>query len=358
MSANQKHVEMLEQGVEAWNQWRREKENYYLFPDLGLTDLSGKDLRGFNLGFADLTEANLRGSNLGGAYLGQAFLDGADLSEACLIGTNLGGAQLVNARLNKARLNLARLIEANLQGADLSSSILVGTIFSQASLEGANLQNAELGDTTMGNTNLSGAKGLNACIHKGPSIIDTGTLAKSGIMPVSFLRGCGVPDAFINYLPSLINTPVHFYSCFISYSSRDGAFANRLYADLQDSGVRCWFAPEDLRIGDKTRVQIDESIRVYDKLLIILSEHSVESQWVEKEVESALEKERSQKRIVLFPIRLDDTVMNIAGGWPADIRRTRKIGDFKKWKDYDSYQKAFDRLIRDLQAEESSKNHI
>jgi hypothetical protein len=167
-----------------------------------------------------------------------------------------------------------------------------------------------------------------------------------------------VPDTFINYLPSLISTPVHFYSCFISYASGDQAFAKRLYSDLQDHGVRCWFAPEHLKIGDKTRVQIDESIRVYNKLLIVLSKHSVQSQWVETEVEAALEKERKQKRIVLFPIRLDDAVMKIEGGWPADIRRTRNIGDFKRWKDYTSYGKAFDRLIHDLQAEDSSEDRV
>jgi hypothetical protein len=43
--------------------------------------------------------------------------------------------------------------------------------------------------------------------------------------------------------------------------------------------------------------------------------------------------------------------MKIENGWPADIRRSRNIGDFKKWKTHDTYQKAFSRLLRDLQAE-------
>jgi hypothetical protein len=37
--------------------------------------------------------------------------------------------------------------------------------------------------------------------------------------------------------------------------------------------------------------------------------------------------------------------------WAAEIRRTRHLGDFRKWKDHDEYQKAFGRLIRDLKAE-------
>jgi hypothetical protein len=88
-------------------------------------------------------------------------------------------------------------------------------------------------------------------------------------------------------------------------------------------------------------------------LLLVLSKNSVASDWVEKEVETAMEKERQQKRVVLFPIRLDDAVMKIETGWPVDIRRSRNIGNFKKWKSHDSYQEAFERLLRDLKAEES-----
>src|SRR5437773_9205820 len=112
-------------------------------------------------------------------------------------------------------------------------------------------------------------------------------------------------------------SPIDFYSCFISYSSKDHAFAKRLYADLQSSGVRCWFAPEDLKVGDKIRPRIDESIRLHDKLMLVLSQHSITSQWVEQEVEAALSRESKENRTVLFPIRLDKAVMEIEGGWSA-----------------------------------------
>jgi hypothetical protein len=81
-----------------------------------------------------------------------------------------------------------------------------------------------------------------------------------------------------------------------------------------------------------------------------LSEHSVQSAWVQDEVESALERERREKRLVLFPIRIDDAVMETDQAWAASIRRTRHIGDFTRWKDHDSYQTAFERLLRDLKA--------
>ena len=111
------------------------------------------------------------------------------------------------------------------------------------------------------------------------------------------------------------------------------------------------FAPEDMKIGDKIRPTIDQSIRVHDKLLIVLSEYSVNSQWVEQEVETALARERNQDQLVLFPVRLDNTVMEIDSGWPALIKNIRHIGDFSRWKDHDAYQQAFEHLLRDLKAE-------
>ncbi len=145
-----------------------------------------------------------------------------------------------------------------------------------------------------------------------------------------------------------IMQPIVYHSCFISYSSKDEMLARRLHADLQDQGVRCWYAPEDLKIGDKIRSQIDEAIHLQDKLLLLLSEHSIESDWVEMEVESAIEKERSQQRGVLFPVRLDESVMQTTRPWVATLRRTRHIGDFSQWADPQAYQIAFDRLLRDM----------
>ena len=114
--------------------------------------------------------------------------------------------------------------------------------------------------------------------------------------------------------------------------------------------MRCWFAPEDLKIGDRIRDRIDESIRLHDKLLLILSENSVSSLWVGDEVEAAFERERRENRTVLFPIQIDDAVTESTTGWAAAIRRTRHVGDFTRWKEHDSYQKAFERLLRDLKA--------
>jgi hypothetical protein len=143
---------------------------------------------------------------------------------------------------------------------------------------------------------------------------------------------------------------IHYYSCFISYSHEDQLFAERLYNDLHSNGVRCWFAPEDLRIGDAVRKTIDQEIRLQNKLLVILSENSVKSEWVGGQVEAAFEEEIASNRLILFPIRLDETVMQTRDDWAAAIRRRRHIGDFSNWKDNIKYASAFKRLLRDLKS--------
>ena len=313
--ADQEHLKILEQGVEVWNEWRN--HNPGIWPDL-----TGANLRG-----ADLSMANLNA-----AVLAVADLSWANLRGASLVGANLSRAELVRADLRGTNLVIAILIGPDLTGADLSGAMVWATIF--------------------GDVNLSVASGLDAMKHIGPSIIGIDTLYRSrGNIPEVFLRGAGAPEELITYARSLMGKTTQFYSCFISHSCKDQEFAAQLHADLRANGVRCWFAPEDMKIGNRIRVQIDESIQVYDKLLLILSEHSIASQWVEQEVEDALEKERKTGKTVLFPIRLDDTVMQIETGWARLIRNTRHIGNFRQWKDHDAYQKALVRLLRDLKEE-------
>ncbi|HEX3071795.1 MAG TPA: toll/interleukin-1 receptor domain-containing protein, partial [Thermoanaerobaculia bacterium] len=168
----------------------------------------------------------------------------------------------------------------------------------------------------------------------GSSSIGIDTFFQSGGLAEAFLRNAGVPEEFVQYAASLVGTPIEYYSCFLSYSSKDDEFARRLYNDLQGKNVRTWFAPEELKIGDRFRSRIDESIRIHDKLVLILSANSVDSDWVETEVESALERERKEGKDVLFPIAIDDEGFTSQQPWAADIRRKRHIGDFRKWKSH------------------------
>jgi hypothetical protein len=205
--AEEEAVERLRHSVVEWNAWRR--VNPMIHPDLS----------------------------------------GADLSRANLISANLSCTKLRDANLCYADLSGTNLCLANLTGANLSEADLRGADLFDADLEGANLTQAKLYETDFANVNLTSVIGLEICVHEGPSTIDHRTLQKSGTLPLSFLRGVGLPDNLIEYLPSLLNRPIQHYSCFISYRAKedDEEFAKRLHADLQNKGVRCWFARAELR---------------------------------------------------------------------------------------------------------------
>ena len=68
---------------------------------------------------------------------------------------------------------------------------------------------------------------------------------------------------------------------------------------------------------------------------------------------TALAEEERDERPVLFPIRLDAAVMETTEQWAYDLKLTRHIGDFTRWKEHDAYNKAFERLLRDLKVEAS-----
>ena len=370
--ADKKLVEILVTGAVIWNEYRQ--KNHILRPDLSGVDLARADLafadlsqgglRDSNLSDADLHATDLSGAKLSGAKLALADLRWADLSGADLSGADLSGATLVEADLSEAdlrgaNLHAASLGEANLSGANLSEAYMIGADLRGVNVTGADLSRAECWETLFVNVRLGGAKGLELLKHYGPSVVDHRTLTLNPSLPLEFLRGCGLPDFIIENRHVLYGDPIQFYSCFISYSSADQNFAERLYNDLQGKGIRCWFAPEDLKTGDRFRERINEAIRIHDKLLLILSVNSIQSDWVETEVEKAFAEERRRSKdsaptperpTVLFPIRVDDEIRTTKMAWADHIRNTRHIGDFTRWKDHDAYQKAFERLLRDLRA--------
>ena len=93
--------------------------------------------------------------------------------------------------------------------------------------------------TLFADVDLSKARGLDTIIHTGPSAVGVDTLIRSeGKIPSVFLRACGVPDRFIEYLPSLIRSmrPTQVPSCFICYSTKDEEFAKRLHARMVVTG--------------------------------------------------------------------------------------------------------------------------
>ena len=309
---NPPHLAKLEEGVEAWNQWRREN------PDIRP-----------HLRKADLSRTDLSGAQLGGAHLGEVNLFSANLSGACLRGANLIGANLS---------------EADLSGADLTGAWAANALFV--------------------NLDLRGVKGLDAVIHSGPSTVGIDTIYKSdGRIPPSFLRGCGVPDALITYIPSLVaaQTGIQYRSLFISYSIEDHQFAERLSADLEANGFRCWFAPHNDCDDEWMKEQSDQAIQVEDRWLLILSENNLECPWVKEEIERAYQRGLKEDRRVLYPVsvcpieklaqweEIDPDTCSLA----ARELRECFIPNFSNWHDRFTFKQVFREFLREMQGKQS-----
>jgi uncharacterized protein YjbI with pentapeptide repeats len=384
-------------GINEWNQRRQSGEEIPVLSSTNFrkADLRDADLNGASLAWADLSgadlsgvnllKANLSGANLSGANLNESDLNYARLNRAIFGEADLFRAQVRKANLTEADLTAAKLREADFREADLTGVKLNGAILSRANLSGAQLAMADFSAATFDNTHLRGAdfsrakfsrtvlagvdlsdvRGLDSVRHVGPSTLGTDTLFRSkGNIPETFLRGCGVPDSVIVNRYALIGAtqPIQFYSCFISYSAKDEDFAKHLHSKMREEGLRAWFAPENMQGGKKLHEQVDEAIKVFDKLLLVLSPNSINSKWVRDEIRRARTAEVSENRRKLFPIRLVDYkeieqwksfYADLAEDVAEEIREYF-IPDFSNWKDHESFVESFARLLRDLKSEEST----
>jgi hypothetical protein len=54
-------------------------------------------------------------------------------------------------------------------------------------------------------------------------------------------------------------------------------------------------------------------------------------------------------------VRLDDAVRTTKEAWAAKLRDNRHIGDFRDWKDHEAYQRALEKVLRDLRVENAGQ---
>ena len=229
----------------------------------------------------------------------------------------------------------------------------------EAILSGANLSRAIVQETVFADVDLSQTLGLDSCSHYGSSPIDYQTLAKSGPLPRAFLEGVGLPNHFINYLPSILNEPIQFESCFISYNYHDEPFTQRLYQHLRTANLQVWYAPEEMKGGRYLADQIDRALQIHHRLLLVLSPDSMQSDWVRREVRKGLQREQAENRRVLFPIRLVPMDAIQQQNWWDDVLSKDLanevcryyIPDFTHWKDHDAFESEAAKLIAALHPE-------
>ena len=343
--ANREHLEVVKQGAEAIRQWREANPKERL--DLSMMPPVEAGLNVMDLIVADLSEADLQmmhfiGTDLRGADLRGADLKGADLSLADLRGANLSGADL----------GLAKLRKTHLRATTFNKSILAYTVFADVDLSLAN--------------------GLEMVEHMRPSVIGVDTLYESkGKIPKIFLRRCGLRPweiltarlydltltphqiSELQYRIFAERTKGYFLSgVFISHSHTDSEFVDKLYECLQKEGANVWLDRHAMVAGSMQK-QVFDGIRMNDIVLLILSESSINSDWVENELEMARRKEKEQKRDVLCPVALDDSWKGKVQDMRSDDRHlwrtlTKKnILDFSGWR-ANGFEEPFRQLIEGI----------
>jgi hypothetical protein len=289
-----------------------------LLVDLGY--LAPRKLR--NLHRVDLSVARLDGAILRGVALTRASFEHASLVDVDFSGADLRGASFRNAFLNGANLTRARLGGADFTGAELSRTILAYV-------------------------DLSAVAGLDAVRHLTPSEISFSTLVASQFqITPTFLRQAGVSRGLLEDLARGQRFPHRYQTCFLSYSSKDRDFAERVYTSLIDAGVRVFWDQFDVVPGEYLENQIAEAIAEHDRVLVVLSAHSLQSDWVKREIVLAW----THKRESLLPIRLcpidDVQAWTRSDANLPDLAAAFPVEDFSAWRDAAEYARAFRLLLR------------
>jgi len=396
--ANEEQLSILKQGVRAWNEWRDKNHDvevdlkganlgrqasmvFRLFransSEVELRDIAfhqnallGTKLSGANLSRADLSGANLRGTDLNGSNLSRADLREVNFGRAILSGANLSEANLSGVDLSRVDLFEADLRRASLVQSNLSNCFLYEVNLSGADLKESNFSNATMAHAIFGDLDLRQVKGLDKVKHLSPSTIGTNTITISeSKIPEVFLRGCGLSDWEIEaaklYNPELTNDQrnkilykiydlqtsqaIQISPVFISYSHLDYELVDKLGNCLQNKGIRYWRDIHDMRAG-RMEKQIERAIRQNPTVLLVLSKHSILSDWVEHEVRTARGLEKEMGRDVLCPVALDDSWKS--SRWPKRVMEQimeYNILDFSAWEDDVKFAGMFLKLIDGLE---------
>ena len=369
--ADEEQVKRLLAGVEGWNLWRKENRGVpvnLIGAELCRTDLSGANLEAVHLVGANLVGAKLISAKLAFAHLARTNLRGAILTDADLHEADLKDTNLTEADLGRARLD-ARLVGVKLDGAKLYSAYLASANLVGASLVEADFREAFCNGMTLTNLDLHQAKNLETIRHGGPSHISTSTLERSrGRLPEAFLKGCGLQDweilAAKLYDPDLTTSevtdltyeithlrtdrPILINPLFISYSHKDKAFVEAIKERLNAKGIRYWLDYEHATAGRLEKI-IDQAMTLNPTVLLVLSENSVESDWVEWEARKARKLEKKLKRDVLCPVRLDESCFEC--DWPERLREQifeYNVLDFSRWEEPKEVDEMFERLLKGL----------
>lgn len=121
-------------------------------------------------------------------------------------------------------------------------------------------------------------------------------------------------------------------SVFLSHTSIDKPFVEKLANDLRRVGVNVWFDKWEIKVGESLTWKIEQGIRGNEHLIIVLSPEAISSEWVRSELGAAWAKQMQQKKVVVLPILYRDCDIPL-------FLLDRKYADFRS-----DYQDGFKEL--------------
>ena len=357
--------------------------------DSGQTNFDQIDLSGQNLDGIEINGYNLmmRGANFEGASLRNAKISQLQISYSNFQRANLEGATFESCIMVSSDFYMANCRGSRFFGGYLDCSCFVFTDLSHSLFFGCDWSEVLLGFTDIRGCVLGDINNIQDCtIASIPQekissiepfkIVDLDhltiertaeyqrILSRKGVelsstpqMYCDFFKKVGLSDTFVNaYLELVSQIADDLQSVFISYSFSDQKFADKLFDALRSRGVKVWYAPKNMKSGKKIHEQIHSAIQSHDRMLLVLSQDSMNSSWVSTEIAKAYSREAEDGQRILFPVSLGqfDNLSNwelFDADHGLDLARYIRqyyIPDFSDWESKDSFQELVTKLIDDL----------
>ena len=123
---------------------------------------------------------------------------------------------------------------------------------------------------------------------------------------------------------------------FLSHSSKDKPFIRQLAADLTKEGILVWLDEQQINVGDSINEKVSQGLAESDYFIIAMSDNSIQSEWVKRELNSALINEIESKKVRILPIKLSDCEF-------PQLIKDKKYADFTQ-----SYKNGLAELIKSI----------
>jgi hypothetical protein len=136
-------------------------------------------------------------------------------------------------------------------------------------------------------------------------------------------------------------------SVFLSHNSRDKPWVRELAKRLTQDGVVVWLDEAELNIGDSLIDKISAAIDEMKFVAAVISRHSVQSVWVQKELSLAMSKEIKGRRVTVLPLLIERCDLPVA-------LRDKLYADFTNPSSFDAEYRKLLRAIGVQPADEKA----